>query len=166
MATSSRPNQCLPITLASCDWPAQDEIDITWCTPLHPDYSAGSHTFWRWWEGNGREEWVAYSHKLYQTMYDSLVSFSSYSPIPLTNPISLLTPPLPHLPMHFWSLPPSSSRLPWVPSRTSSITICYPGSSLEINSLEINSHEINFPDINSNFVETNSCIHIIANHSH
>ena len=43
-------NQCLPIPPALCDWPAQDEMDITRCTPLHPHFSAGSHTVWRWWE--------------------------------------------------------------------------------------------------------------------
>ena len=49
-------NQCLPIPLPSCDWPAQDESDITGCPPLHPDHSPGSHSVWRWWQGNKREE--------------------------------------------------------------------------------------------------------------
>ena len=49
-------NQCLPITPGSCDWPAQDEMDIIGCTPLHL-HSAKSHTaVQRWWEGNRREE--------------------------------------------------------------------------------------------------------------
>ena len=56
VATSSRTSQCLPIPPASCDWPAQDEIDITGCIPFNPDCSAWSHTVWRCWEDNRREK--------------------------------------------------------------------------------------------------------------
>ena len=51
------PCQCLPIPPASCDWPAQDEIDIMEYTPLRPHYSAGSHTaVGRLWEGDNRDK--------------------------------------------------------------------------------------------------------------
>ena len=87
VATSSWPSQCLPVPPASCDWPAQDEVDITGCIsiPLHSDYSAGSHNGLEMVGGEqerGVSSRISYSHKLYDTIrQDSLVSFSSH---PLT----------------------------------------------------------------------------------
>ena len=118
VATNSRTSQCLPVPPASCDWPAQDEMDITGCTPLHPDHSPGSHTVWRWWEGNKREELVVEfdSHTLYHTIIRKAQSSFFFLPFPLPlppPPPPILSPPslLPHnlSPSPFTDYSPSPS---------------------------------------------------------
>ena len=57
VASGCGESQRLPIPPASCDWPAQDEIDIIGRNPVHSHYSAGSYNaVSRGWEGNRREE--------------------------------------------------------------------------------------------------------------
>ena len=117
VASDSWPCQRLSIPPASDDWPAQDEIDKVEHTHVHRHCSTRSYTvFWRWWEGNRREEWVVEFHtatsctiQLVFPLPDFLLgpSFSiPYPPPPLLQPISPITFPTSHLssPSPLWCI--------------------------------------------------------------